>query len=58
MGYDLNASLTLEEKKNFLDKAVDNNWILFFYHDPKIVACRIAKKENLYKVTDELQRRD
>jgi len=58
MGYDLNAVLTLEEKKIFLDQAVKNNWILFFYHDPKIVACRIVKEDNLYKVTDELQRRD
>ena len=58
MGYDLNAVLTLEEKKIFLDQAVKNNWILFFYHDPKIVACRIFKEDNSYKVTDELQRRD
>ena len=58
MGYDLKAVLTLEEKKIFLDQAVNNNWILFFYHDPKIVACRITKEGNSYKVTDELQRRD
>ena len=53
MGYDLNAALSLKEKKLFLDEACDNNWLLFFYHDPYTVAVRIAKDEKYYKVTDE-----
>mgnify|MGYP000956555114 CR=1 FL=1 len=43
MGYDLNASLTLQEKKIFLDKAADDDWWLFFYHDPSTIAVKIKK---------------
>jgi len=53
MGYDLNASLTLDEKKAFLDLASQNKWILYFYHDPEVVAVTIEKKENRYVVVDE-----
>ena len=56
MGYDLNAALTLKEKKLFLDEACDNNWLLFFYHDPYTIAVRIAKDKKYYKVTDEYRR--
>ena len=53
MGYDLNASLTLEEKKDFLNLASDNNWILFFYHDPKTIAVKISKNNDKYIVENE-----
>ena len=56
MGYDLNAALTLKEKKLFLDKACDKNWLLFFYHDPDTVAVRITKDDKYYKVIDEYRR--
>ena len=57
MGYDLNASLTLKEKKEFLNLASDQKWILYFYHDPKTVAVQIKKNDKYYEVTDELKRR-
>ena len=53
MGYDLNAMQTLEEKTLFLDQASKENWLLFFYHDPKTIAVRIKKDEKHYKVTEE-----
>ena len=53
MGYDLNAALTLKEKKLFLDKACEKNWLLFFYHDPNTIAVRIAKDKKYYKIIDE-----
>ena len=53
MGYDLNASLTLKEKKDFLNLASDNNWILFFYHDPKTIAVKISKNNDKYIVENE-----
>ena len=56
MGYDLNAALTLKEKKEFLDKACEFNWLLFFYHDPECVAVRIEKGDKYYEVTDEYKR--
>ncbi len=57
MGYDLNAILTLEEKKNFLNLASENNWILFFYHDPLVSAVTIEKNDNCFEVLDELRRK-
>ena len=57
MGYDLNAELTLQEKEIFLNKASDENWILFFYHDPETVAVKIKKSDRYFKVIDELKRR-
>ena len=56
MGYDLNAALTLKEKKIFLDEACDKGWLLFFYHDPNTVAVRISKDKKYYKITDEYRR--
>jgi len=57
MGYDLNAALTLKEKKDFLDQASEEDWLLFFYHDPKTVAVKIKKDEKYYKITDEYSKR-
>ena len=56
MGYDLNAALTLKEKKEFLDLAYKNNWLLFFYHDPKTIAVRIKKAEKYYEVVEKYER--
>ena len=56
MGYDLNAALTLNEKKEFLDKACDKSWLLFFYHDPDTIAVRIKRSEKYYTIIDEYKR--
>ena len=56
-GYDLNAELTMEEKEIFLSKAADNDWILFFYHDPRTVAVKIKKSYQYFEVVDELRRK-
>ena len=56
MGYDLNAELTLKEKEIFLDKASKQEWVLFFYHDPSVVAIKIKKDQKYYSVIDELRR--
>lgn len=45
MGYDLQPLLTLNEKKEIYPKAVEENWILFFEHDPEIVAATITRAE-------------
>ncbi len=42
MGYDLNPLETLKEKQRILKQAVDENWHLFFEHDPE-VACGTIK---------------
>lgn len=48
MGYDLNPLQTLKEKQNILPQAVEENWHLFFEHDPKIAAGTIISGERGY----------
>ena len=43
MGYDLQPLVTLEEKKKHLTKAVDENWKLYFGHDPEIAFATVKK---------------
>lgn len=43
MGYDLQPLVTLEEKKKYLKSALDENWKLFFGHDPEIAFATIKK---------------
>ena len=45
MGYDMFPMTTLDEKKNFLEEAVVNNYILFFEHDPKVECCTLQQTE-------------
>ncbi len=41
MGYDMFPLTTLQEKKSFLTEAVENDYVLFFEHDPKIECCTL-----------------
>ena len=43
MGYDNFPLLTMEEKRNILEKAVQENWVLCFEHDPKVAAATVQK---------------
>lgn len=45
MAYDMFPLTTLREKKSFLKEAVENNYILFFEHDPKIECCDLQMTE-------------
>jgi len=45
MAYDMFPLTTLHEKKAFLNEAVDNNFILFFEHDPKNECCTLERTE-------------
>ena len=50
MAYDVQPTVTIEEKKQFYYEAVDNNWILFFEHDLDIVACTLQYDGKHYKM--------
>lgn len=50
MAYDLNPLQTLEDKKNILSKAVEENWLLFFEHDPEITAATVSKNLHGYGI--------
>jgi glyoxylase-like metal-dependent hydrolase (beta-lactamase superfamily II) len=45
MAYDMFPLTTLLEKKQFLEEAVDNGYILFFEHDPLIECCTLKRTE-------------
>ena len=45
MGYDTRPLETLKEKETILNKAVENNWTLFFEHDPSIECVSLEKTE-------------
>lgn len=45
MGYDILPLETIKEKKNILPKAVEENWKLFFEHDPYNVLATVKQTE-------------
>ncbi len=45
MSYDLFPMQTLKEKKEILPKAVEENWLLFFEHDPYAIASTVKKTD-------------
>lgn len=52
MGYDLQPLVTLQEKKNLYPRAIEENWILFFEHDPEVVAATINKNDKGFYLKD------
>jgi len=55
MGYDLFPLTTLEEKKMFLSKLVDENWLLFFEHDAFTEICRVIQNEKGFAVVNKME---
>ena len=45
MAYDMFPLTTLNEKKSFINEAQQNNYILFFEHDPQIECCNLLMTE-------------
>jgi len=45
MAYDMFPLTTLQEKKSFLTEAAENNYILFFEHDPQHECCTLHLTE-------------
>lgn len=58
MAYDMFPLTTLNEKKSFLLEAVENDYILFFEHDPKIECCNLQmtekgiRQKDVFKVSE------
>ena len=52
MGYDMFPLTTLNEKKIFLTEATQNNYILFFEHDPVNECCTLQQSEKGIRVKD------
>jgi glyoxylase-like metal-dependent hydrolase (beta-lactamase superfamily II) len=45
MAYDMQPLVTLQEKKSFLQEAVDGGYVLFFEHDPVNECCELQLTE-------------
>lgn len=52
MGYDMFPLTTLQEKKSFLKEALENNYTLFFEHDPVHECCNLQQTERGIKPKD------
>ncbi len=55
MAYDMFPLITLQEKRSFLQEAAENNYILFFEHDPLIECCEVEKTEKGIRAGKSLQ---
>jgi glyoxylase-like metal-dependent hydrolase (beta-lactamase superfamily II) len=55
MAYDMQPLITLQEKKSFLQEAVENDYILFFEHDPKNECCTLQQTERGIRPKDSFR---
>lgn len=58
MAYDMFPLTTLNEKKSFLTEAQENNYILFFEHDPLIECCNLKLTDKGIRAADSLLLKD
>ncbi len=52
MGYDMFPLTTLQEKKSFLQEALEGDYILFFEHDPVNECCTLQQTEKGIRVKE------
>jgi glyoxylase-like metal-dependent hydrolase (beta-lactamase superfamily II) len=55
MGYDMFPATTLLEKESFLTEALQNDYILFFEHDPTIECCTLQMTEKGIRMKDSFK---
>ena len=54
MAYDIEPLKSIAEKKSILQRAVDENWVILFEHDPNHPGGTIEKIEKAYGVKEEI----
>lgn len=52
-GFDLDPLTTLEKKKEFLALAAEEDWLLFFEHDPQISSGKITWEKSSYRLQSD-----
>lgn len=52
MGYDLQPLVTVQEKKKILPLAIEQNWKLFFEHDPEIIMATVAESQRGFSIDE------
>jgi glyoxylase-like metal-dependent hydrolase (beta-lactamase superfamily II) len=55
MAYDMFPLTTLKEKKTFLEEAVQQDWILFFEHDPVTECCTLQQTEKGVRIMNQFE---
>ena len=58
MAYDMFPLTTLQEKISFLTEALENNYILFFEHDPRIECCDLEKTDRGIRMKNQFNLED
>lgn len=53
MGYDVRPLMTMDEKTQLLNRAVDENWLLVFDHDPTCEAATVERTEKGIRVREK-----
>lgn len=52
--YDMFPNTTLDEKEAYLEEAVNENHILFFEHDPKVISASVQLTEKGFRMKEEV----
>ncbi|MEE9432458.1 MAG: hypothetical protein V3V16_15535 [Melioribacteraceae bacterium] len=55
MGYDINPMITIEEKKKYLTKTIEENWKIIFGHDPRYTCATVKKTEKGFFVKEKFK---
>jgi glyoxylase-like metal-dependent hydrolase (beta-lactamase superfamily II) len=58
MGYDVRPLSTMDEKTSFLNEAADNNYHLFFEHDPVVECATVERTEKGIRLKDVVKLAD
>ncbi|MCF8341092.1 MAG: MBL fold metallo-hydrolase [Chitinophagaceae bacterium] len=55
MAYDMFPLTTLQEKQQFLEEALENDYILFFEHDPIIECCSLKRTDRGIRMSESFR---
>jgi glyoxylase-like metal-dependent hydrolase (beta-lactamase superfamily II) len=55
MGYDLQPLMAVQEKKNILSQANEEQWKLFFEHDPEFASATIKRTDKGFQVDEKFR---
>ena len=53
MAYDIRPLNTMQEKENWLKQALEENWVLFFEHDPEIECCTLQQGKKYIEASEK-----
>jgi glyoxylase-like metal-dependent hydrolase (beta-lactamase superfamily II) len=55
MSYDLFPVGTLEAKRRLMARAVEEDWLLLLYHDPRTAVARVKREKDRYVVAERVE---